>query len=93
MAKEQPWPFDRGDAGAGQPRTQEGVPGAPGGATSQDIGSEPVSRGPFGDEGGAGSYPGGPTYSEGTTPEDIPNAEPWVPPTEKISGPPMEPTD
>ncbi|MDC3960211.1 hypothetical protein [Polyangium jinanense] len=85
MAKEQPWPFDRGDAGAGQPRTQESVPGVRGG--------EPVSRGPLGDEGGAGSYPGGPTYSEGTTLEDGPNPETWVPPTEEISGPPMEPTD
>ncbi len=73
---------------------QEDVPGVRGGAISPDLGGEPVSSGPVGDEGGAGSYPGGPTYSEGTTPADeVHNAEKWVPPTERISGPPMEPTD
>ncbi|HVK66513.1 MAG TPA: hypothetical protein VM694_18650 [Polyangium sp.] len=79
MAKEQPWPFDRGDAGPVQPRTQEGLPG--------------VRGGPVGDEGGAGSYPGGPTFSEGTALEEGPDPETWVPPTEQISGPPLEPTD
>ncbi|WP_170319494.1 hypothetical protein [Polyangium spumosum] len=91
MGKDRTWPFDRGDADGGQPRRQEDVPGVRGGAISQDIGGEPASRRPLGDEGGAGAYPGGPTYSEGT--EETTNAENWVPPTEQISGPPEEPTD
>jgi len=91
MAKEQSWPFDRGDAGASPAQRPEDVPGVRGNAPSQDLGGEPVSYGPMGDEGGAGAYPGGPTFSEGT--EETKNAETWVPPTERISGPPTEPTD
>ena len=91
MAKDQTWPFDRGDAGGGKAQGPEDVPGVRGGAISQDLGGEPVSRGTMGDEGGAGAYPGGPNYSEGT--EEMANAEEWVPPTERISGPPGEPTD
>jgi hypothetical protein len=94
MAKDRTWPFDRGDAGSGQAQGPEDVPGVRGGAISPDIGGEPASRGPVGDEGGAGVYPGGPTFSEGTTPtEETADPEKWVPPTEEICGPPSEPTD
>ncbi len=71
---------------------QGDVPGVRGGAISPDMGTEPVESGTIGDEGGAGAYPGGPTYSE-TSEEPTSKTKYPIPPTEEICGAPTEPPD
>jgi hypothetical protein len=70
--------------------SQGDVPGVRGGAMSQDTGTESPDLGTAGDEGGAGAYPGGPTFSD--EPSERGEAEAPIP-TEEISGPPQEPPD
>lgn len=86
MAKEQTPSGDRSP--------QDDVPGVRGRAISQDMGTEPVDSGTLGDEGGAGAYPGGPTYSETSEPDSEEHTTKYpIPPTEQICGCPMEPPD
>ncbi|UQA58285.1 hypothetical protein [Polyangium aurulentum] len=98
MPKDQTPPNNpgKGPGHSGDLSPQGDVPGVRGGAISQDMGSEPLESGTAGDEGGAGAYPGSPTFSEtsaDTDSEDEPDAPLPVMPTEEICGRPMEPPD
>ena len=98
MPKDKTPPSELGSKGRGHSgdlSPQGDVPGVRGGAISQDMGTEPLESGTAGDEGGAGAYPGGPTFSETNAESDPeePDAELPVLPTEQICGRPMEPPD
>jgi hypothetical protein len=99
MPKEQTLPSEPGGNDPGQSgdlSSQGDVPGVRGGAISQDMGTEPLESGTVGDEGGAGAYPGGPTFSETSAETDADaDIDPKLPvlPTEQICGEPMEPPD
>jgi hypothetical protein len=93
MAKEQPSPSEQGPGQTGDLSPQGDVPGVRGGAISPDMGTEPLESGTIGDEGGAGAYPGGPTFSETSEEEASTGTKFPIPPTELICGRPMEPPD